>query len=131
MLDDNDRRMIQKRRRSLRHLPGAVWLFPLIWLLASAWTWVRFPLLCNPWALHGHLSRGDLSRSTVDTLAAMAPVLVLLLQIVVIAFIWMGIRMLRRERRLIHLLEEAVGKDALIPSSPTPHPTQRPGSGQA
>lgn len=118
MLDDNDRRMIQTRRRSLRHLRSAVWLFPLTWLLASLWTWIRFPLLCNPWSLHGHLSRGDLSRSTVDTLAAMAPVLVLLLQIVVIAFIWMGLRMLQRERRLIQLLEEAVGRDTLIPPQP-------------
>ena len=115
MLNDNDRRMIEKRRRSLKHLPVALWLFPTIWLAACLWTWIRFPLLCNPWALHSRLSRGAVGKSLLETLAAMAPVLTLLLQLVVIAFIWMGVRMLQRERRLIELLDEAVGEDGLKP----------------
>jgi len=111
MLTDSDRRMIHRRRRSLRSLPTVRWLFPLIWLGACLWTWLRFPLLSNPWALQGHLARRDLSRAGVETLAAMAPVLVLLLQILVIAFIWMGFQMLRRERRLIELLDEERGEE--------------------
>jgi hypothetical protein len=115
MLDEDDRRMIEKRRRSLRHLPVALWVVPLVWLGACLWTWFRFPLLNNPWDLHSRLSRGEVGGTMLETLAAMAPVLTLLLQLVVIAFIWMGVRMLQRERRLIQLLDAAIVREAQRP----------------
>ena len=123
MLEREDRELIESRKRGLRHLDVAVWLFPLLWLGTVAWTWFRFPLLNNPWALHESLSRkGALSRQALESLAAMAPIVTLLLQVLVLAFLWMGLRLLRRERRLITLLERAYGSV----DSPPPSPLQSP-----
>ena len=66
VLEREDRELIESRKRGLRHLDVAVWLFPLLWLGTVAWTWFRFPLLNNPWALHESLSRkGALSRQAL------------------------------------------------------------------
>ena len=110
MLSRADREMILKRKRGSRHLDLATWLFPLLWIGTVAWTWLRFPLMSNPWALHARLSRtGSVGRAELESLAAMTPIVTLLFQVLVIAFIWMGIRLLKRERRLVELVEQAYG----------------------
>jgi hypothetical protein len=64
----------------------------------------------NPWALHARLSRtGSVGRAELESLAAMTPIVIIVFQLLVIAFIWMGIRMLKRERRLVELVEQAYG----------------------
>jgi hypothetical protein len=109
MLDTDDREMIETRKKALRHLETATWLFPLLWLGTCLWTWLRFPLMNNPWALHDRLSQGSLDKTSLESLAAMTPIVTILSQMLVLAFIWMGIRLLRRERRLVELVEEAHG----------------------
>jgi len=109
MLDAEDRELIEKRKRGLRHLDTALWLFPLLWIGTCVWTWVRFPLMSNPWQLHARLSEGSLDKGSLESLAAMTPIVTILSQLLVLAFIWMGIRLLRRERRLVALVEAAYG----------------------
>ena len=48
----------------------------------------------------------------------MAPIVTLLLQVLVLAFLWMGLRLLRRERRLIALVERAYGPVDSDPQKP-------------
>ena len=110
MLDKADQAFIRERKKSLRHLRTAVWLFPLLWLVTVLYTWIRFPLMNNPWALHELLGqRGALDRSSLESLAAMTPIVTMLSQLLVIALIWMGLRLLRREERLVALVEDVHG----------------------
>ena len=118
MLDPADRAFLEERKNSLRFLDKAVWLFPVLWLLTVIWTWFRYPLMNNPWKLHELLGRkGALSRDDLESLAAMTPIVTMLSQFLVIAFIWMGIRLLKRERRLVALVEEAHRSAADTPDS--------------
>jgi hypothetical protein len=110
MLDKADTALILERKKSLRHLDKAMWIVPLLWLGTVLWTWFRFPLMNNPWALHERLShKGSLSRTSLESLAAMTPIVTLLSQFLVLALIWMGLRLLRRERRMVELIEDAYG----------------------
>ncbi len=110
MLDKADLTFLRERKKSLRFLDRALWLFPLLWLGTVLYTWFRFPLMNNPWALHKMLSqKGALDRSSLESLAAMTPIVTMLSQLLVVAFIWMGLRLLLRERRMLALIEELQG----------------------
>lgn len=111
MLTQDDRRLIQKRRRVLRHLRMATWLVPVLWLVVCVLTYLRYPLLNDPWALDRALQARELNRASLESLCTMAPLMVLLVQALVIVFIVMGLAMLRRERRLLDLLEREAGTE--------------------
>ena len=106
MLTTEDRSLIDKRRKLLRHLGLVTWLLPLVWIATCVATWLRYPLLSNPWHLQTAIRDRELARPTLESLCMMAPFLVLLVQMLVIVFIVMGLIMLYRERRWIDRLSQ-------------------------
>ena len=110
MLAPQDLHLIEKRRRVLRHLGAATWVLPTIWIGAVLWTLANHPHLNNPMRTVSEIR--DLPWWTVQHLAVMAPVAVVTLQLVVLLFIVMGLLMLRRERRLLQLLDAALSESS-------------------
>jgi hypothetical protein len=66
---------------------------------------IRYPLLVNPWKLDELIQSGVLGRTSAESLATMAPLLVILVQLLVIVVIGGGLAMLYRERRLLDLID--------------------------
>lgn len=106
MLTEADRQMLAKRKRILRPLKTVTWLLPLIWLAILVVTIIRYPLLTNPWQLNGMIAERALGREELASLATMAPILLILVQMLVLAFIAGGLAMLHREKKLIALIEK-------------------------
>ena len=73
-------------------------------------TAIRYPLLINPWKLNSLVSERALNREELSSLATMAPILVILVQMLVIAFIAGAIAMGYREKKLIDLIEAQDGE---------------------
>jgi hypothetical protein len=107
MLTRDDRLLIEKRRKALRFLPLATWLLPALWLVVCVVTFLRYPLIANPWRVLDAIRDRTLDRTSLESLCALTPLVVILLQVVVIAFLVMGLGMLHRERRLLDRLENA------------------------
>ncbi len=105
MLNEADRRLIEKRKRSLRPLKTVTWLLPLIWLAIFVVTAIRYPLLVNPWELNKLIGDRALDREELASLATMSPILFLLVQMLVLAFIAGALGMFHREKRLIAMIE--------------------------
>ena len=119
MLTREDRSMIQKRRRKLRHLRLATWTLPVLWLVVCVATFLNYPLIANPWRVLAAVRDRELDRTSLESLCALTPIAVLLLQFVVIVFVVMGLAMLHRERRLLDRLETADSKqDSSVPTDP-------------
>ncbi len=110
MISDKDLKMLQRRRAYLRHLRTFTWVFPAIWLVTCLATFVTQPMLNNPFLALGQAR--TMPRVELETLVTMAPILTIIIQMLVITFVGMGLRMLWRERRLIELLEVALGAEA-------------------
>lgn len=119
MLTRDDWMWIDKRRRKLRYLPLATWLLPLVWLVVCVVSLLRYPLITNPWRVLEAVRDRELDRTALESLCALTPIVVLLLQGVVIVFVVTGLAMLHRERRLLDHLEQAVsGQDSSVRSDP-------------
>ncbi len=77
-LTAKDREYLQRRARLLRAWPwvGGALLLALVGL--GGWMWWRVPKLINPWQVARQLNAGGLEPGTLELMAMLLPIIVLL-----------------------------------------------------
>lgn len=105
MLDDPDLDYLDRRRKALQYLGFATWALPVIWLaciLIGAW---QFPALLDPVSLAQQMDAGIVDWKLVRTLARIAPTLFLTLLLVISGAVFIFLRSMYRERRLLEVVD--------------------------
>ena len=107
-LDSKESEFIEKRARLLKLWPwfGGGLLLMLVFL--GAWMWISVPFMINPWHVFAALEAATLPASTLDIMAAMLPVVILLFLVFVAAILLMLFAAFASERRLIRLLRQCM-----------------------
>lgn len=82
----------------------------------GVWLWVRVPYLVDPWAVAEGIRTGSLPESTMALMAAMLPVVVLMLLGVVAVGVLLASVAVSNERRLIRIIQRERAVDGHRPS---------------
>lgn len=104
-MNDSDRRFLQRRRRLARswNLVGAMLLLVLAALTATLF--FRVPFLANPLYVIDLLKDGNLERSTMELMAFMLPIVVLLCLAVTAVTVVFGFAFFSNERRYLAIID--------------------------
>lgn len=107
---------IEKRERLTRQWP--IFGFCLLFLFAGIvfWLWNETPHMVDPWLVATSLEEGTLAESTLTAMAAMLPLVVLVLIAAAGAFVMLLSVACANERRLIQLL----GRECVNPVNSEP-----------
>ena len=106
-----EREWLASRRRLVRRWPlvGGACALGLIALIAALW-W-RTPLLLDPWMLAGRLRDGSVDQATLMLLAALLPVVMLVLfGVMFVLLLLLGVGM-ASERRLLDTVARLAAPD--------------------
>jgi membrane-anchored protein YejM (alkaline phosphatase superfamily) len=102
----SDLKFVERRRRLARswNLVGTALLLILVGLGATLY--FRMPFLANPLRVMDLLKEGTLERSTMELMAAMLPIVVLLCLSVTAIIVVFGFAIFSNERRYIAIIDE-------------------------
>ena len=107
---------LERRERLLRRWPWVGGLLVLVVLgLAAALVWTA-PLLVNPWAVIDRLETGTLEPALQMTMAALLPVVVLVLLALLLVGVLLAFVAFANERRLLGMLRRGRAPDVETPS---------------
>ena len=107
-----DKGFIEKREKRAKYWPffGIASLAAIV--AYGAWLWLRVPYLIDPWHTIEQLEAGQLSESTMAVMAAMLPLVVMLLLGVVFVVVLLWFVPFRNERRLIRMVRQLESESA-------------------
>ena len=110
-LSKREEAWLARRERLLRLWPwaGAALVALVVGGVAALATWV--PLMVNPRAVIERLEAGSLGETTLMTLAALLPVVVLMLAGLLLAIVLLAFVAFANERRLLRLVRRLAGDD--------------------
>ncbi|MDA1196103.1 MAG: hypothetical protein O2894_13110 [Planctomycetota bacterium] len=107
MLTPSDRDLLDRRRKSLRHLKLATWALPVLWVGGVIFALTRFPALVDPVGVSAQLDGGVIDWPLLRALARVAPMLFLGLLLLVSVTVFIFLRGAWREHRLLQMVERA------------------------
>lgn len=106
MKKTSDAQFLDKRRRFVRtwNLVGTALLAALAAL--TAWLFTASPSLVNPPQVAAEIARGALPQSTLELMAGLLPVVVLMLLGVTALVVMVGFAVVATERRYLRIIED-------------------------
>ena len=104
-LSDAEQRFVRARRWRARAWPWVGIVLTAAWAGLLAWLWSTQPTLVDPRLVWSGLTDGSLQEPSVHLLAAMTPVLVCTVFVVVLATLLLAFGCNAHERRMLRLLE--------------------------
>ncbi|MCP3867091.1 MAG: hypothetical protein GY703_03165 [Gammaproteobacteria bacterium] len=105
MLSAKEQDFVERRRRLIRLWPWvAVFLLVLLGLL-TAWLMLKNPMLTNPLEVADRLAANSIDRVTLETMALLLPVVMLLCLSMVAVIILYGFAMFGNEKRYLAIVD--------------------------
>ena len=103
-LSPNEGMFVNQRERFARYWPLAGSLILLLLTGLVLWLWLTAPHLINPWAVADGLAAGALPKETTQMMAALLPVVVLMLCFFAFVVTLLLFAAFANERRLVRLV---------------------------
>lgn len=116
---DEERRFLAKRGRLVKTWPYVGGGLLAMLVASAAWTVRNRPLIANPVAVRERLESGDLADSTVSTMAALLPAVVLLCFSLAVVMVLFAFYSFSNERRYLALIRRA-SEEADVAGRPKP-----------
>lgn len=101
---------VAQRERFARYWPLAGLVILLLVTGLVLWLWFAVPHMINPWAVADGLAAGTLPTPTLELMAAMLPVVVLMLCFFAFMVTLLLFASFANERRLVRLIRELDGQ---------------------
>lgn len=104
-LSAEERLFVEKREILTRRWPWVGGILLLLLATLTVWLWLTVPYLVNPWAVSAGFASGTMPESTTLLMAAMLPVVMLTLLVMIAIVVTLAFVAFHNERRLIGLVQ--------------------------